>query len=166
MKVRAAALVFALLISSSAAFAGDETPTAPEAKVERPGISASAARPVRPAIVISEAKREHRFFDVRNSLALSSFGLFLAGDSLSTQKGLSRGFKEINPFARPFVDSRAGAAVYSTGSFALVAGGMYLAHKTGHHKLEWITPFGMAAWEGFMMFRNFSVMSHARSNLR
>jgi len=163
MRGRAAALVFALLISSSAAFAGDDAPSAPEAKVERPGISASAARP---AFVISETKREHRFFDVKNSLALSSFGLFLAGDSLSTQKGLSRGFREINPFARPFVNSRAGAAVYSTGSFALVAGGMYLAHKTGHHKLEWITPFSMAAWEGFMMFRNFSVMSHARSNLR
>ena len=166
MRVRAAALVFALLISSSAAFAGDDAPVAPEAKVEHPEISAAAARPARPVIAISEAKREHRFFDVKNSLALSSFGLFLAGDSLSTQKGLSRGFREINPLARPFVNSRVGASIYSVGSFGLVAGGMYLAHKTGHHKLEWMTPFGMAAWEGFMMFRNFSVMSRGRSNIR
>jgi hypothetical protein len=139
MRVRAALLILVLLICHSFALAGDEKPAAPE------------------------PKPEHSFFDVKNSLAMSSFALSLAGDSLSTQKGLAQpGYKEINPIARPFVQSRAGAIVYSTGSFGLVAGGMYLAHKTGHHKLERIVPFGLAAWEGVMTYRNYRVISRPR----
>jgi len=141
MKVRFACLIFAVLIWAPLAFAGDdsEQPSAPEPK---------------PA---------HRFLDLKNSLAISSFAVTLTGDSLSTQKGLARpGYTEINPVARPFVRSRAGAVIYSTGSFGLVTGGMYLAHKTGHHKLERIVPFGLAAWEGFMTVRNYYVISHPR----
>lgn len=141
MKVRCGWLIFVLLICGSLAFAGNdlEKPSAPEPK---------------PA---------HRFLDLKNSLAISSFAVALTGDSLSTQKGLARpGYTEINPVARPFVRSRAGAIIYSTGSFGLVTGGMYLAHKTGHHKLERIVPFGLAAWEGFMTVRNYHVISHPR----
>jgi len=154
MKVRAVVLLFAVLISCSLALAGEpETPAAPEPKPERPGISAPEVRP------------QHKFFDVKNSLALGSFGLALAGDSLSTQKGLSRpGYKETNPFARLFVNSRPGAIVYATGSFAALTGGMYLAHKTGHHKLERIVPFALAGWEGYMTYRNLRVISRPRSN--
>lgn len=141
MRDRAAQLTLVLLLTCSLAFAGDE----PE-------------KPVAP-----EAKPSHRFLDLKNSLAISSFGVTLAGDSLSTQKGLDRaGYREINPVARPFVQSRAGAIVYATGSFALVTGGMYLAHKTGHHRLERIVPFGLAAWEGFLTARNYHVISHPR----
>ena len=141
MKRRAALLTFALLLTCSLAFAGDE--------------------PERPAA--PEAKPAHRFLDLKNSLAISSFAVTLAGDSLSTQKGLDRpGYHEINPVARPFVQSRAGAVVYAAGSFGLVTGGMYLAHKTGHHKLERIVPFGLAAWEGFLTARNYHVISHRR----
>lgn len=138
MKVRAALPMLVLLISCSLAFAGDE-----------------AEKPAAP-----EPKPAHRFFDLKNSLALSSFAVTLAGDELSTQKGLDRpGTREINPLARPFVQSRAGAVVYSVGSFGLLTGGMYLAHKTGHHKWERIVPFGLAAWEGFMTVRNYHVAS-------
>lgn len=141
MKAHAGLLIFVLLICGSLAFAGNdsEKPAAPEPK---------------PA---------HRFLDLKNSLAISSFAVALTGDSLSTQKGLARpGYTEINPVARLFVRSRAGAIIYSTGSFGLVTGGMYLAHKTGHHKLERIVPFGLAAWEGFMTARNYYVISHPR----
>ena len=156
MKVQVGVL-FMLFISCSLSVAGEPgppaAPVAPEAKPERPGIS------------LAEVKRAHRFFDLKNSLAMSSFGIALTGDSLSTQKGLDRpGYKEINPVARPFVSSRAGAIVYSTGSFGLMVGGMYLAHKTGHHKFERLVPFGLAAWEGFMTYRNFHVISHPRSS--
>lgn len=140
MKSRGILLVSVLLIWCSLASAGEsEKPAAPEPK---------------PA---------HRFLDLKNTLAISSFAAALTGDSLSTQKGLGQaGYREINPVARPFVQSRAGAIIYSTGSFALVTGGMYLAHKTGHHKLERIVPFGLAAWEGFMTARNYYLISHRR----
>ena len=141
MRLRATLLTFVLLLTCSLDFAGDEPdkPAAPEAKLA------------------------HRFPDLKNSLAISSFAVMLAGDSLSTQKGLDRpGYREINPIARPFVQTRAGAIVYATGSFGLVTGGMYLAHKTGHHKLERIVPFGLAAWEGFLAARNYHLISHPR----
>jgi len=154
MKVHAVVLCFALLVSCSTAWAGEpERPAAPGPKPERPAVS------------ILESKSEHKFFDLKNSLAMGSFAVALAGDSFSTQRGLSRpGTKEINPFARLFVNSRTGAVVYSTGSFGLLMGGMYLAHKTGHHKLERIVPFGLAAWEGFLTYRNFRVASRPRQN--
>jgi hypothetical protein len=148
-----AAVPFLALISCVSALAGEPgLPPAPEARPERPGIS------------VPEVKRGHRFFDLKNSLVLSSFAVALAGDALSTQKGLDRGRREINPVARPFVNSRAGTIVYSAGSFSLLAGGMYLAHKTGHHKFERIVPLGLAAWEGYLTYRNFHVSSGRRSS--
>ena len=68
----------------------------------------------------------------------------------------------MNPIARPFVQSRAGAAVYSAGSFALLAGTMYAAHKTRHHKLERILPFAVAGWEGLLAARNYHVIATHR----
>jgi hypothetical protein len=102
----------------------------------------------------------HRFFDVKNTLALSSLAASLTADALSTQKGLAYpGFYEMNPLARPFVSSRAGAAAYSAGSFALLAGGMYVAHRRGHHKLERVLPFAVAGWEGWLSARNYHVIA-------
>jgi hypothetical protein len=87
----------------------------------------------------------------------------LSADALSTQKGLAYpGFHEMNPIARPFVQTRSGAAVYSAGSFALLAGGMYVAHKTRHHKLERILPFAVAGWEGLLSFRNYRVIANRK----
>jgi len=103
----------------------------------------------------------HRFFDRTNALALSSLAVGLTGDALSTQKGLAYpGFYEMNPLARPFVNSRAGAAAYSAGSFALLAGGMYVAHRRGHHKLEHVLPFAVAGWEGWLSARNYHVIAN------
>jgi hypothetical protein len=85
----------------------------------------------------------------------------LSADALSTQKGLAYpGFHEMNPIARPFVQTRSGAAAYSAGSFALLAGSMYVAHKTRHHKLERILPFAVAGWEGFLSYRNYRVIAN------
>lgn len=97
---------------------------------------------------------------MKNFAGLAALGAGLTADALSTQKGLGLpGFHEMNPIARPFVQSRAGAAVYNAGSFALIGSGMYLAHKGNHHKVERILPFAMAAWEGFLGFRNYHEIS-------
>lgn len=104
--------------------------------------------------------RGHNFFDVKNFMGLAALAAGLTGDALSTQKGLGLpGFHEINPIARPFVQNRAGAAFYGAASFAFMGGGMYLAHKTHHHKLERILPFAVAGWEGFLTFRNYRLTS-------
>lgn len=103
----------------------------------------------------------HSFFDARNRLGFATLGASLTADALSTQKGLAYpGFSEMNPIARPFVQSRAGAAVYNAGSFGLMAGLMYWAHKKEHHKLERILPLAVGSWEGLLSARNYHVIAN------
>ncbi len=103
----------------------------------------------------------HRFFDARNQLGFATLGASLTADALSTQKGLAYpGFVEMNPIARPFVQTRTGAAVYNAGSFGLMAGLMYWAHKKEHHKLERILPMAVGSWEGLLSMRNYHVIAN------
>jgi hypothetical protein len=84
----------------------------------------------------------------------------LIADALSTQKALAYpGFSEMNPLARPFVQTRAGAAIYSAGSMAVLTGAMFAAHKTKHHKLEHVFPFAVAGWEAALSARNYHVIA-------
>jgi len=68
----------------------------------------------------------------------------------------------MNPIARPFVQTRAGGAIYTAGSFAVLTGVMYVAHKKGFHKLERILPFAFAGWEGWLSARNYQVIANRR----
>ena len=112
-------------------------------------------------IKLKTPPRSHSFFDARNTLGFATLGASLTADALSTQKGLAYpGFVEMNPIARPFVQSRAGAAVYNGGSFGLMAGLMYWAHKKEHHKLERILPLAVGSWEGLLSARNYHVIAN------
>ena len=111
-------------------------------------------------IKLKTPPRTHSFFDARNTLGFATLGASLTADALSTQKGLAYpGFVEMNPIARPFVQTRTGAAVYNAGSFGLMAGLMYWAHKTEHHKLERILPLAVGSWEGLLSARNYRVVA-------
>lgn len=121
-----------------------------------------AILPAAPSALIKLKQRPetHRFFDMRNTFALSAAAVSLTADALSTQKGLAHPeFYEMNPLARPFVQTRTGAAIYSAGSLGMVAGSMYLAHRTHHHKLERMMPFAVAGWEGLLSLRNYHVIA-------
>jgi len=112
------------------------------------------------AIATKKSEQPHRFFDRANSLGFSAMAGSLTADALSTQRGLALPrFHEMNPLARPFVQTRTGAAFYTAGSFAFLSSGMYLAHKTNHHKLEKITPFVISGWEAFLAARNYHLVS-------
>jgi hypothetical protein len=112
-------------------------------------------------IKLKQQPRSHSFFDARNRLGFASLGASLTADALSTQKGLAYpGFHEMNPIARPFVQTRVGAAAYNAGSFGLMAGIMYWAHKKEHHRLERILPLAVGGWEGLLSFRNYRVIAN------
>jgi hypothetical protein len=114
-------------------------------------------------IKLKQQPRTHSFFDSRNTFGLASLGASLTADALSTQKGLAYpGFHEMNPIARPFVQTRLGTAAYNAGSFGLMAGLMYWAHKKEHHRLERILPFAVGGWEGLLSFRNYRVIANRR----
>jgi hypothetical protein len=146
----AAAFVFLWLLAATAAVAQSAATPAD------PGRPADATSPVGSAVApvispVRPAQPPHKFFDLKNSLAIASFGAALAGDSYSTQRSLAYPrLHELNPVARPFVSSRSGEIVYSGASFVLFGGGMYLAHRTAHHKLERLAPWIVAGWEGFL----------------
>jgi len=148
--------------------ADSDSPSAnPPASIVLPSAPspAPAAQPPAPVMLLikpQQVENVHRFFDLQNATALATLAAGLTGDALSTQKGLGLpGFHEMNPLARPFVQNRTGAALYNAASFALIGGGMYLAHKTGHHRLERVLPFAIAGWEGFLAARNYRVVSNS-----
>lgn len=112
-------------------------------------------------IKLRQQPPSHSFFDARNRLGFATLGASLTADALSTQKGLAYpGFHEMNPIARPFVQTRVGAAAYNAGSFGLMAGIMYWAHKKEHHKLERILPLAVGGWEGLLSFRNYRAIAN------
>lgn len=176
------ACLVVVALSTVSGFAADERPAPASPEVvakataaenrEQPPVSlmpalnatipAPAVLPTAPSaiILVKQRPETHRFFDMRNTFALSAAAVSLTADTLSTQKGLAYpGFYEMNPLARPFVQTRTGAAVYTAGSLGLVAGSMYLAHRTHHHKLERIMPFAVAGWESLLSIRNYHVIA-------
>ncbi|HET9282988.1 MAG TPA: hypothetical protein VFR24_13600 [Candidatus Angelobacter sp.] len=181
MKHGIACLVVVAVLAVSG-FAADERPlpaspdmvakaTTAENREQPPAsfMPAAPANAISPAILpaapsalikLKQRPEPHRFFDMRNTFALSAAAVSLTADALSTQKGLAHpGFYEMNPLARPFVQTRTGAAIYSAGSLGMVAGSMYLAHRTHHHKLERMMPFAVAGWEGLLSLRNYHVIA-------
>jgi hypothetical protein len=137
------------------------TPTSSTIPNAEPAAASALLAPPAALIKLKTPPHSHNFFDARNSLGLATLGASLTADALSTQKGLAYpGFSEMNPIARPFVQTRLGAAAYNAGSFGLLAGLMYWAHKTEHHKLERILPFAVGGWEGLLSARNYRVIAN------
>ncbi len=63
-----------------------------------------------------------------------------AADFAVTHANLQNGGKELNPITRLFSGSTAGLAVNFAGETGGVVALSYLFHRTGHHKLERLTP--------------------------
>jgi hypothetical protein len=61
-------------------------------------------------------------------------------DFVITRANLQHGGKELDPVTRLFSGSTAGLAVNFAGETAGIIGLSYYFHKTGHHRLERITP--------------------------
>jgi len=160
MKTIAGIAVVVLLVGSSAL--AQEASPPPTPLNDAPSSASPKPLPVIP-VVTPHATPPHRFFGAKNVIAASAFAAGLTGDAWSTQRALEYpGTREGNPLARPFVSSRAGEAVYSGGSLGLMLGGMYLAHRTNHHKLERVVPWVMAGWEGFLTAWNVHQISRVR----
>lgn len=170
MKTLAALSISALLLVCASAFAQD---TGAQAS---PGRSDAAGNPLASPPALKEAGRPlmvrplkpheptHKFLDLKNSLAIGAFGAALAADSYSTQRGLAYPqVHEANPLARPFVSSTGGQIAYSSAGFALFAGGMYMVHRTGHHRIERIAPWVAAGWEAALAGWNMHEVALARA---
>ena len=82
----------------------------------------------------------HRFLDTENRILFTAVAGFCAADFAVTRSNLRNGGVELNPVTRIFSGSTGGLAVNFAGETAGVIGLSYLFHRTGHHRLERITP--------------------------
>ncbi len=107
-----------------------------------------AGSPVVP-VSLPEAPAQHRFWDTENRALFTTVAVLSAADFALTRSILQSGGKELNPVTRFFSGSTAGLAVNFAGETAGVIGLSYLFHKTGHHRLERVTPMLDIGASGF-----------------
>lgn len=121
----------------------------PDSATSAPALPAATdAQPASPnAMVVStavsnppEAPDHPKFWDNENRALFTTVALLSAADFAITRSILQNGGKELNPVTRLFSGSTAGLAVNFAGETAGVIGVSYFFHKTGHHRLERITP--------------------------
>ena len=108
-----------------------------------------AAAPAIQPQQLPAAPESHRFWDRENKILFAASAAAAAADFAVTYQNLQSGGKELNPVTRLFAGSTAGLAVNFAGQTTGVVGLSYLFHKTGHHKLERLTPvvnFGASAF--------------------
>ena len=126
-------------------------------------LAAPGTKPDAPPLIVpakpvpKAAAPAHKFLELKNSILLGTSAAGLIGDSLSTQRALPFGH-EVNPIARPFVQSRAGAAAYGAAGYGMLAGGMYFAHRKGWHRLERVVPMVFTVTEGLLTYNNYHVV--------
>jgi hypothetical protein len=111
-------------------------------------IASAPASPVTPDS-LPEAPSPHRFWDKENCALFVTVAAFSAADFAVTRANLQDGGRELNPVTRIFSGSTTGLAVNFAGETAGVIGLSYYFHKTGHHRLERLTPlinFGGSAF--------------------
>src|SRR5882762_8533938 len=79
--------------------------------------------------------QEHRYWDTQNKILIPSYLALSASDAAATERlwQSGPGWSESNPL---IPGTRAGRVAYFAGTAAGVLSASYLAHKTGHHKLE------------------------------
>ena len=68
---------------------------------------------------VPDAPGTRRFWSAENKIDLSIFAAQLAADAITTQRGLSEGFREVNPLIRPLVTR--GVAGQATASALVLA---------------------------------------------
>lgn len=100
-------------------------------------------------IAFPEAPQQHRFWDKENRALFSTVAAFSAADFAVTRANLANGGRELNPVTRLFSGSTAGLAANFAGETVGVVGLSYFFHRTGHHKLERITPLTNIATSAF-----------------
>ena len=89
---------------------------------------------------LAEAPKQHRFWDSENRALFVTVAALCAADFVVTRANLQRGGKELDPVTRLFSGSTAGLAANFAGEAAGIIGISYYFHRTGHHRLERITP--------------------------
>lgn len=121
--------------------------------------AAAAQNFVAPSSTLPDAPSEHRFWNVETTVSTGILAGLVATDAITTQRGLDRGYREVNPVMRPFVThGTAGQAAGSAIGFGAGLGTVYLLHKTHHHKAERIAMRLMIGVQSAVVASNFAAL--------
>jgi hypothetical protein len=131
-------LIVGSLLISFATLAVAEDP-GPQPALLAYKIAVAQPAPATPA-QLPEAPGAHKFWDRKNRLLFATTVALNAADFTVTRANLSSGGRELNPFVRPFTANSGTLALNFIGETAATAGISYLLHRTGHHRLERLTP--------------------------
>jgi hypothetical protein len=102
-----------------------------------------------------DAPSQRPFWSGENRINVSILAGLITADSITTQRGLNQGMREVNPVMRPFVTrGAAGQAVGSALGFGAGVGVVYLLHRSHHYKAERITMRMILAGEGGFVANN------------
>ena len=121
------------------------------ASAQEPGLTTTHGNnhEVNPGFEVVPEASNHKFWDGENRLLFSTVAALSAADFVATRSNLASGGRELNPVTRLFSGSTAGLAVNFTGETVSIVGLAYFLHRTGHHKLERITPMLNVASSAF-----------------
>jgi hypothetical protein len=107
------------------------------------------------ALPDAPSSQQHPFWTFENKVDASILAGLVAADGITTQRGLSEGFREVNPIMRPFVTrGAAGEAAGSALGFGAAIGVAYCLHHTHHYKAERIAMRLMVAGESAVVSSN------------
>jgi hypothetical protein len=99
--------------------------------------------------------QQRPFWMLENKVNVSLLAALITADAITTQRGLNKGFREVNPVMRPFVTrGAAGEAAGSALGFGAAVGIVYLLHRSHHHKAERITMRLIVAGESGFVANN------------
>jgi hypothetical protein len=104
---------------------------------------------------VPNAPNPQKFWSRENKVDFSILAGQITVDAITTQQGLSQGFRESNPVMRPLVTRGvAGEAAASALGFGFGLGTTYLLHRTHHYRAERIAARTMLAVEGGFVANN------------
>ena len=145
LSVKAIVALAIAVICGEVAFAQNATP--------EPTLIAYKTALVEPApsstSFLPEAPTSHKFLDRENRFLFATVGAFSAGDFAVTHANLANGGRELNPLVRPFTANSGTLAMNFVGQTAAIVSISYLLHRTGHHRLERLTPTANIAASAF-----------------
>ena len=100
-----------------------------------------------------------KFWSTENKINFSILAAQVAADAITTQRGLTQGFREANPLMRPLVTRGvAGQTTASALGFGAGLGTVYLLHVMHHYHAERITMRLILAGEGAIVAHNIALL--------
>ena len=86
-----------------------------------------------------------KFWDTETKISIPVYTMEVGYDLYTTRHLIGKGQVEVNPLARPFVNSNASTAAFGAGNVGLMIGLNYLLHRTHHDKARhWLSRISLS----------------------